>query len=56
MLLRSVAPFSINSPHTGSMRCDSTAAKIPAAAIAVEDAMLLHRMQSRGQPKTGDGK
>jgi carboxypeptidase Q len=53
MLLRSVASFSINSPHTGSMRYDSTvAARIPAAAIAVEDAMLLHRMQDRGQPVT----
>ena len=49
MLLRSVASFSINSPHTGMMRYDSTAAKIPAAAITVEDAMLLHRMQNRGQ-------
>ena len=53
MLLRSVASFSINSPHTGNMRYDSTvAARIPAAAIAVEDAMLLHRMQDRGQPIT----
>jgi carboxypeptidase Q len=51
MLLRSVASFSMNSPHTGNMRYDSTvAAKIPAAAIAVEDAQLLHRMQDRGQP------
>jgi carboxypeptidase Q len=50
-LIRSVASFSINSPHTGSMRYDSTvAAKIPSAALAVEDAMLLHRMQDRGQP------
>ena len=53
MLLRSVASFSINSPHTGAMRYDSTVAtRIPAAAIAVEDAMLLHRMQDRGQPVT----
>ncbi|MFL5620408.1 MAG: M28 family metallopeptidase [Gemmatimonadaceae bacterium] len=53
MLLRSVASFSINSPHTGSLRYDSTVAtRIPAAAIAVEDAMLLHRMQDRGQPVT----
>jgi carboxypeptidase Q len=51
MLLRSVASFSINSPHTGNMRYDSTVAvKIPSAAIAVEDAMLLHRMLDRGQP------
>jgi carboxypeptidase Q len=53
MLLRSVASFSIYSPHTGNMRYDSTvAARIPAAAIAVEDALLLHRMQDRGQPVT----
>jgi carboxypeptidase Q len=51
-LIRSVASFSINSPHTGNMRYDSTAARIPTAAIAVEDAMLLHRMQSRGQSVT----
>jgi carboxypeptidase Q len=52
-LVRSVASFSINSPHTGSMRYDSTVAKrIPAAAISVEDAMLLHRMQNRGQQVT----
>ncbi|PYP80991.1 MAG: carboxypeptidase [Gemmatimonadetes bacterium] len=41
MLLRSVASFSINSPHTGGIRYDSTVAtRIPAAAIAVEDALL----------------
>jgi carboxypeptidase Q len=50
MLLRSVASFSINSPHTGSLGYDTTVAKIPAAAITVEDAQLLHRMQARGQP------
>ena len=48
MLLRSVASFSMNSPHTGGMRRDTTVAAIPAAAITVEDAMLLHRMQDRG--------
>lgn len=46
-LVRSVTPFSIRSPHTGSMRSD-TVAPIPAAAIATEDAMMLHRMQDRG--------
>jgi len=52
-LVRSVASFSINTPHTGGMRYDSTVAKrIPAAAITAEDAMLLHRMQDRGQPVT----
>jgi carboxypeptidase Q len=50
MLLRSVAPFSMNTPHTGALRYDTTVARIPAAAITVEDAMLLHRLQDRGQP------
>jgi carboxypeptidase Q len=48
-LIRSVASFSIQSPHTGSTRYDSTVAKIPAAALSVEDAELLHRMQNRGE-------
>src|SRR5437764_7886666 len=65
MLLRSVASFSINSPHTGTLSYDTTltrgrgtpttartAHRIPAAAITVEDAQLLHRMQDRGQPIT----
>ena len=52
VLVRSIADASIASPHTGSMRYDSTTARIPAAAITVEDAMMLHRMQQRGQPLT----
>jgi carboxypeptidase Q len=52
VLVRSIADASIASPHTGSMRYDSTATRIPAAAITVEDAMMLHRMQARGQPLT----
>ncbi len=47
-LVRSIAPFSIRSPHTGVMRYDSTVSRIPAAAVSVEDAQLLHRMQTRG--------
>jgi carboxypeptidase Q len=49
-LIRSVASFSIRSPHTGVMRYDSTVARIPTAALSVEDAELLHRFQDRGQP------
>lgn len=48
-LVRSVASFSIQSPHTGSMSYDSTVARIPAAALSVEDAMMLHRMSDRGE-------
>lgn len=48
-LIRSVAAYSIRSPHTGSMSYDSTVAPIPAAALSVEDAMMLHRMADRGE-------
>ena len=49
-LIRSVASNSIRSPHTGQTRYDSTAGKIPAAALSVEDAAMLHRFQDRGEP------
>jgi carboxypeptidase Q len=49
-LIRSVASNSIRSPHTGQTRYDSTTARIPAAALSVEDAMMLHRFQDRGEP------
>ena len=48
-LIRSVASFSMQSPHTGRTIYDSTVARIPAAALSVEDAMMLHRMQQRGE-------
>ena len=51
-LIRSVTPHSQQSPHTGSTRYDSTVAKIPAAALSVEDAEMLHRMQNRGEKIT----
>ena len=48
-LIRSVTPYSMRTPHTGGMRYDSTVTRIPAAALTVEDAMMLHRMQDRGE-------
>jgi len=48
-LVRSIASFSMQSPHTGNMRYDTTVTRIPAAAVSVEDAMMLHRMQDRGE-------
>jgi len=49
-LIRSVASFSIRSPHTGATRYDAATPQIPIAALSVEDAEMLHRMQDRGQP------
>jgi len=48
-LIRSVASGSMQSPHTGVMVYDSATKKIPHAALSVEDAEMLHRMQDRGQ-------
>ncbi len=48
-LIRSIGPYGIRSPHTGNMRYDSTVTRIPAAALSMEDAMMLHRMQDRGE-------
>lgn len=48
-LIRSVGPYSIDTPHTGVMKYDDDVKKIPHAAITVEDAMMLQRIQDRGQ-------
>ncbi|CAH0717361.1 unnamed protein product, partial [Brenthis ino] len=48
-LVKSIAPFSINSPHTGSQNYDENIKKIPTAAISIEDADLLRRFYNRGE-------
>lgn len=48
-LTRSVTPFSLYSLHTGLNSYNNASNMIPAAAITVEDAELLQRMQDRGQ-------
>jgi carboxypeptidase Q len=48
-LIRSVTPFSIQSPHTGMMEYSNDVPKIPHAAITVEDAEMMARMQERGE-------
>ncbi|XP_062987050.1 carboxypeptidase Q [Elgaria multicarinata webbii] len=47
-LIKSIAPFSINSPHTGIQSYTSDVPKIPTACISVEDAEMMARMSSRG--------
>lgn len=48
-LIRSIAPFSINSPHTGHQNYAKDVKKIPVAALTVEDAEMILRMYRRGQ-------
>ncbi len=48
-LIRSVTPFSMKTPHTGTMSYNDSVPRIPHAALTVEDAMLLRRMQERGE-------
>lgn len=50
VLIRALGPYGMRTPHTGAMQpYDTTIARIPAAAISMEDAAMLHRMQDRGQ-------
>lgn len=48
-MIRSVGPFGMQTPHTGGMRYDPGVPAIPHFAITMEDAMMLHRMQRRGE-------
>ncbi len=47
--VRSATAYSLQSPHTGAMRTyTADVKKVPAAAISVESAMMLKRLQDRG--------
>lgn len=48
-LIRSVTPFSMQTPHTGPSRHEEGVKKIPHAALTVEDTKFLQRMQDRGE-------
>ncbi|MEX0722929.1 MAG: M28 family metallopeptidase [Gracilimonas sp.] len=48
-IIRSVTPYSMQTPHTGTMYYDEDVKKIPHAAITVEDAMLIQRLYDRGE-------
>jgi carboxypeptidase Q len=49
MLVRSIGPAGQRLPHTGMLQYGNDAPRIPAAAIASEDADRLQRMVERGQ-------
>jgi len=48
-IIRSVGPWSMDTPHTGTMGDYKSLKKIPHAAISMEDAMMIARIYDRGQ-------
>ncbi len=48
-LIRSVTAYSLDTPHTGAMRYVADVKKIPTAAITIEAAEMLKRLQARGR-------
>ena len=51
-LVRSITPLSLESPHTGAMEYTAGVPEIPAAAVTIEDAMLLQRLIDAGNKVT----
>ena len=47
-LVRSITPVSLQTPHTGAMNYDANQPKIPVAAVTIEVAEFLQRMNDRG--------
>jgi len=47
-LVRSITPVSLQTPHTGAMNYDPAQPKIPTAAVTIEVAEFLQRMNDRG--------
>ncbi len=50
VLVRSITPLAVQLPHTGTTVYDEAQPKIPAAAISIEDALMLDRLQAEGAP------
>jgi len=50
-LVRSLATASLRTPHTGATLFPAGGPRVPAAAVSVEDAELLHRLLQRGPVK-----
>jgi carboxypeptidase Q len=50
VIIRSIGTDESRAPHTGAMRYDEKVPKIPAAALSVPDADMLHRIVAQGKP------
>lgn len=50
MLIRSLGTADYRLPHTGALNYEKDVPKIPAAAVAAEDAELIHRLLQSGDP------
>ena len=50
VLVRSMTDHSLQTPHTGAMNYTDGVAKIPAAAVSVEDAAMIERLVRGGTP------
>jgi hypothetical protein len=51
-LVRSITPLSLQSPHTGALEYSDGFPKIPAAAVTIEDALLIQRLADSGNTVT----
>jgi hypothetical protein len=50
VLVRSVTPLAMQIPHTGTLTYDEAQPKIPAAAVSVEDALMIARFAAQRIP------
>ncbi len=50
VLVRSMTDHSLSTPHTGTLQYSEGMPKIPAAAVTVEDAAMMERLQKSGAP------
>lgn len=50
VLVRSMTGHSLQTPHTGAMNYEDGVARIPAAALSVEDAAMIERLVRSGTP------
>ena len=50
VLVRSITPLAVELPHTGALTYQEGVPRIPAAAVTIEDALLIERLSQSGSP------